>query len=124
MVKKRKPARRFFEGAALRGEDQAREALPVSGDGEWTMPASRRTQHRAENGSGNRAHSAGCYQTRVLFEGGNRGTAAGARGDKGNKGVAQNHDVARTPVAHSVHTSSLTNWQGVMRFAILCRMPK
>jgi hypothetical protein len=27
-------------------------------------------------------------------------------------------------VAHSAHTSSLTNWQGVMRFAILCRMPK
>jgi hypothetical protein len=65
----------------------------VSGDGEWTLPASRRTQHRAENGSGNRAHSVGCYQTRVLFKGSNRGTAAGVRGDKGDKGVAQDHDV-------------------------------
>ena len=67
----------------MRREDPARDALPVSRNGERTLPASRRIEHGAEDGGRNRAHPAGCYEARELLEpdqsgaGGISGTSPG-----------------------------------------------
>lgn len=51
----------------MRSEHPARESLPMPGDGERALQASRRPQHRTENGGGNRAHPARCHEAGALY---------------------------------------------------------
>ena len=76
MAEKRESRGRFLEGHTMRSEDAARDVLPVSGDGERALQASRRTEYRAEDGGRNRAYPAGGDEARPSFEDGDTGTAA------------------------------------------------
>jgi len=39
----------------------------MSGDAEWPMPASRRTEYGTENSGRNWTHTPRCHQARALF---------------------------------------------------------
>jgi hypothetical protein len=54
----------------MRREDPTWDALPVSGNDERALPASRRTEHGAEDGGGNRAYPAGGDEARKILEAG------------------------------------------------------
>jgi hypothetical protein len=58
----------------MRLEKPAGDALPVSRNGERTLPASRRIEHGAEDGRRNRANPAGRHEARELFEADQSGT--------------------------------------------------
>jgi hypothetical protein len=73
----------------MRREDAARDALRMSGDGERTLSASRRTEHGAEDGGRNRAYPACGHEAREMLEAGQSGagsvpaTLAGLPGNAG-----------------------------------------
>jgi hypothetical protein len=58
----------------MRCEDPAGDMLPVSCNGKRTLPATRWTQHGAEDCGGNRANSAGRYEAWPILEAGKSGT--------------------------------------------------
>lgn len=58
----------------MRREDPTGDALPVSRNGERTLPASRRIEHRAKDGGRNRAYPAGRHEARELLEADQSGT--------------------------------------------------
>ena len=90
----------------MRREEQTRDALPVSRNGERALPASRRIEHRPEDGGRNRAYPAGRHEARELLEadqsgtGAVSGTLAGLPGNAG--GLMQATAQGRTPVGLSV----------------------
>jgi hypothetical protein len=66
MAEERERAGGLHQGTKMRREDPARNRVPMSGNDKRTLPAPRRTQHRAEDGGRNRADSAGCYEARPI----------------------------------------------------------
>jgi len=62
--------------AAMRRENQARVAVPVSRYGKRALPDSRWTQRGAEDHGGNRADPAGRYEARAVLGGGETRAAA------------------------------------------------
>lgn len=70
MAEEREPARRLHEGPTMRRKDQARNALPVSGDAQRAMPSARRAEHGGEDGRGDRAHPARRDEAWLLLEAG------------------------------------------------------
>lgn len=88
MAEERQPSRRLHESPAVRREDQARDALPVSGDAQRAMPATRRAEHGGEDGGRNRADPAGGDQAWPVFRRGEGGTSAVSEAPAGMPGDA------------------------------------
>src|SRR5262245_13805550 len=73
-AEQRQPVERLRRGDTMRRENAAGDALRVSRDAERALPATRRIEHRAEDGGGHRAHPAGCHEAWELLDAGQRGT--------------------------------------------------
>jgi hypothetical protein len=79
MAQERQHTRRPLDGGAMRSENETRNPLPVSLDAKRTMQAPRGAEHRAEDGSGYRAHSASPAQAWTLHERGKSGASLYSR---------------------------------------------